>query len=173
MTLACWITSTRFILAPLIYWRLSSGTREGLGWALALLLLAGITDLLDGWAARSRREITELGKLLDPLTDKMTILAMLLALAQSWGFPFWVVILYAAKELLQVLAGAMLIKNFKQLIPANRWGKNATFGFFCGFGLFFLNRLIGTIVIGAALLLSVYALYTYYQAYLELKQKQQ
>jgi cardiolipin synthase len=170
MTLACWITSTRFILAPLLYWQLSSGTKNGLGWALALLLAAGITDLLDGWAARSRNEVTELGKLLDPLTDKLTIFAMLLALAQSWDLPFWLVILYAAKELLQVLAGAFLLKNFKRLISANRWGKNATFGFFCGFGLFFLNRAIGTIVIGAALLLSIYALYTYYQAYLELKQ---
>jgi cardiolipin synthase len=171
MTLACWITSTRFILAPLIYWQLASGADSGLRWALGLLLLAGITDLLDGWAARSRNEVTELGKLLDPLTDKLTIFAMLLALARSWDFPWWLVILYAGKELLQVLAGAALIKNFKQLIPANRWGKNATFGFFCGFGLFFLNRLVGIIVIAAALLLSVYALYTYYQAYLELRRK--
>jgi cardiolipin synthase len=173
MTLACWITSIRFILAPLIYWQLASGTGGGLGWALALLLLAGITDLLDGWAARSRREITELGKLLDPLTDKITILAMLLGLARSWDFPVWLVVFYAVKELLQVLAGAVLIKKFNQLIPANRCGKNATFGFYCGFGLFFLNRLIGIIVIGAALLLSIYALYTYYQAYLDLKQEQQ
>jgi cardiolipin synthase len=173
MTLACWITSTRFVLAPLIYWQLSSGTKSGLGYALALLLLAGITDLLDGWTARSRNEVTELGKLLDPLTDKLTIFAMLLALAQSWNLPFWLVILYAAKELLQVLAGAFLIKNFKQLIPANRWGKNATFGFFCGFGLFFVNSVIGTIIIGGALLLSTYALYTYYLAYRELKQGQQ
>jgi cardiolipin synthase len=171
MNLACWITSTRFVLAPLIYWQLVSGTQNGLGWALGLLLLAGITDLLDGWAARSRGEVTELGKLLDPLTDKLTILAMLLALARSWGFPWWLVILYAAKEFLQVLAGAFLIKQFNQLISANRWGKNATFTFFCGFGIFFINALIGTIVIGAALLLSVYALYTYYQAYLKLKAK--
>jgi cardiolipin synthase len=173
MTLACWITSTRFVLAPLIYWQLVSGTKHGLGWALGLLLLAGITDLLDGWAARSRGEVTELGKLLDPLTDKLTIFAMLSALAQSWGLPLWLVILYAAKELLQVLAGAFLLKHFQQLIPANRWGKNATFGFFCGFGLFFVNAFIGTIVLVGALLLSVYALYTYYQAYLQLKQKQE
>ncbi|MGD9154903.1 MAG: CDP-alcohol phosphatidyltransferase family protein, partial [Bacillota bacterium] len=139
----------------------------------SLLLLAGITDLLDGWAARSRNEVTELGKLLDPLTDKLTIFAMLLALALTWGLPGWLVILYAGKELLQVMAGAFLINNFQQLIPANRWGKNSTFGFFCGCGLFFLNRTIGVIVLGAALLLSVYALYTYYLAYLELKQKRQ
>jgi cardiolipin synthase len=173
MTLACWITSTRFILAPLIYWQLSSGTPNGLRWALSLLLLAGITDLLDGWAARSRNEVTELGKLLDPLTDKLTIFVMLLALTRSWGLPGWLVTLYAGKELLQVVAGAFLIKNFQQLIPANRWGKNSTFGFFCGCGLFFLNRTAGAIVLSGALLLSVYALYTYYQAYLELKQKKQ
>jgi cardiolipin synthase len=171
LTLACWITSTRFILAPLIYWQLSRHNSAGLAWALSLLLVAGITDLLDGWAARSRNEVTELGKLLDPLTDKLTIFTMLAGLAKSWEFPVWLVILYVGKELLQVLAGAFLIRQFHQLIPANRWGKNATFGFFCGFGLYFINHLLGIAVIGAALALSVYALYTYYLAFLELKRK--
>jgi cardiolipin synthase len=171
LTLACWITSTRFILAPIIFWQLSQHTPAGLAWALSLLLVAGITDLLDGWAARSRNEVTELGKLLDPLTDKLTIFMMLAGLARSWELPVWLVVVYVVKELLQVLAGAFLIRQFHQLIPANRWGKNATFGFFCGFGLYFIQPLLGTVVIGAALTLSVYALYTYYLAFLELEGK--
>jgi cardiolipin synthase len=171
LTLACWITSTRFILAPCIYWQLTRHTSTGLAWALSLLIVAGITDLLDGWAARSRNEVTELGKLLDPLTDKLTIFMMLAGLVKSWQFPLWLLVLYAGKELLQVLAGAFLVRRFHQLIPANRWGKNATFGFFCGFGLYFIHPLLGTVVIGAALALSVYALYTYYLAFLELKGK--
>lgn len=171
VTLASWITSTRFILAPLIYWKLASGNREGLLWALALLLLAGLSDILDGWVARSRNEVTEVGKLLDPLTDKMTIVAMLIGLAQSWQFPWWLVFAYIAKELVQVIAGAYLLKNCGQLIPANRWGKNATLGFFCGFGLYLLHPLSGIVIIISALGLSIYALYTYYLAYLELKCK--
>jgi cardiolipin synthase len=169
LTLACWITSTRFVLAPLIYCQLARHNSAGLAWAFSLLLVAGITDLLDGWAARSRNEVTELGKLLDPLTDKLTIFMMLAGLAKSWMFPVWLVVLYVSKELLQLLAGAFLMRRFHQLIPANRWGKNATFGFFCGFGLYFIHPWLGTVVIGAALLLSVYALYTYYLAFLELK----
>lgn len=171
MTLASWITSTRFILAPLIYWQLAAGTRQNLVWAVVLLLLAGVSDLLDGWAARSRNEVTELGKLLDPLSDKMTILAMLVGLARSWQFPWWLVFGYAGKELLQVLAGAFLISKFKELIPANRWGKNATFGFFCGFAAYLWQPLVGVTVISLALGLSIYALYTYYLAYLDLKSK--
>ncbi|HEY8464794.1 MAG TPA: CDP-alcohol phosphatidyltransferase family protein [Bacillota bacterium] len=173
MTLASWISSIRFILAPLIHWNLSSGDQAGLIWALVLLLLAGLTDVLDGWVARSRNEVTELGKLLDPLADKLTILAMLTGLARSWEFPWWLVFAYVGKEILQVTAGAYLLKSFGQLIPANRWGKNATVGFFCGFGLYLLNHLVGTLMIGAAFSLSVYALYTYYLAYLKLKQSKQ
>ncbi|HYH03844.1 MAG TPA: CDP-alcohol phosphatidyltransferase family protein [Bacillota bacterium] len=171
MTLASWITSSRFIFAPLIYWQLASGTQQGLVWAVVFLLLAGVSDLLDGWAARSRNEVTELGKLLDPLTDKLTILAMLTGAAWSWNFPWWLVFGYAGKELLQVLAGAFLIKQFNELIPANRWGKNATFGFFCGFALYLWQPLLGVVVITLALGLSVYALHTYYLAYLELKRQ--
>lgn len=168
MTLACWITSTRFILAPLIYWQLSAKTTSGVIWALILLGLAGLSDVLDGWAARSRNEVSELGKLLDPLTDKLTIFTMLLALNQVWDLPGWLVALYLVKELAQLTAGVFLMKRFRQLIPANYWGKYSTFGFFVGFGLFFISRQLGVIVLAIAFAGSVYALYTYYLEYRKL-----
>lgn len=173
MTLACWITSIRFILAPLIYWQLSSKTTSGVMWALFLLLLAGLSDVLDGWAARSRNEVSELGKLLDPLTDKLTIFTMLLALNQGWNLPVWLVILYVVKELIQLIAGAFLLRRFKQLIPANYWGKYSTFGFFVGFGLFFISRQLSVIMLVVAFGGSVYALYTYYLEYRKLTTKKE
>lgn len=180
MTLASWITSVRFVLAPLIYWQLMNRTTSGLLWALLLLLLAGLSDILDGWVARSRNEISELGKTLDPLTDKTVIFSVLLPLAQAWGLPVWLVVFYGIKELFQILAGFFLLREYKQLISANQWGKASTFGFFCGIGLFLIQKPqkiivftkpLGVTVITIALLLSVFALYTYYLDYKVLTKK--
>lgn len=173
MTLACWVTSTRFVFAPLILWLLTRGTLECLIWAAVTLLVSGFSDMVDGWVARSRGEVSELGKLLDPLADKTVMFLMLLGLSLSWGLPSWLVVVYAVKELLQVLAGALLIKNFKELIPANYWGKGSTCGFFLGFLLFMFVKpvSIGITVIVISFAFSVYALYTYYLAYRQLKVK--
>lgn len=169
MTLACWITSVRFVLAPLIYLYLSAGTYQGLAIASVLLALAGVSDILDGWAARSRNEVSELGKILDPLTDKMTIFSMLLGLFQSWKLPWWMLLAYLVKEVLQIAASVYLFKNFRQLIPANQWGKSSTLGFFIGFLVFFINPVIGIVILTVAFVVSVYAFYTYYREYLVLK----
>lgn len=170
MTLANWITSSRFVLAPFIFWQLTTGASQGVVWALNLLLIAGLTDVADGWAARSRNEVSELGKILDPLADKVITGGVLLALTVKWGLPVWMVAIYLVKELVQVGAGAFLVKEMKQIVPANRYGKNATVAFFLGFGLFFLHKVIGQVVITIAILMSIYALYTYYLAYLKLKE---
>jgi cardiolipin synthase len=170
LTLANWITSSRFVLAPFIFWQLTTGASQGVVWALNLLLIAGLTDVADGWAARSRNEVSELGKILDPLADKVITGGVLLALTVKWGLPVWMVAIYLVKELVQVGAGAFLVKEMKQIVPANRYGKNATVAFFLGFGLFFLHKVIGQVVITIAILMSIYALYTYYLAYLKLKE---
>ncbi|HOJ77952.1 MAG TPA: CDP-alcohol phosphatidyltransferase family protein [Bacillota bacterium] len=165
MTLACWITSVRFILAPLIYWQLTKGTKAGIIAALGLLLLAGLSDVLDGKVARARNEVTELGKTLDPLSDKITIFTVLIALAIRWKLPLILAVVYFIKELFQVLAGVYLLRKYKQLIAANQWGKSSTVIFFLGIGTFFINKWFGILVIIIALLISIYALYTYYLAY--------
>ncbi|HEX3045415.1 MAG TPA: CDP-alcohol phosphatidyltransferase family protein [Bacillota bacterium] len=164
MNLANWITVSRFCLVPFIFWQLSSGTRQGVFIALGLLLFAAITDVADGWVARARKEITELGKTLDPLGDKLVILGTLVALVVAWGFPLWVAGVYLLKEVFQMFAGLILIRKYRQLISANWWGKSATVGFFVGFGVFFLHPLTGIFIIGVAVALSFYAGYTYYLA---------
>lgn len=170
MNLACWITATRFILAPLIFWQLTTKTETGAALGIVLLLLAGFSDVLDGWVARARQEITELGKALDPFGDKLVIFFTLWGLTR-WGLPGWLVIIYLLKEGLQVIAGIFLFKKIHQIVPANYWGKSSTVTFFLGFGLFLINRLIGLILIGTAVILSIYALYTYYKAYQRIKKQ--
>jgi cardiolipin synthase len=168
LNIASWITSIRFILAPLIYWQLTTQSKTGIIWTFILLFLAGSTDVIDGWVARARNEVSELGKALDPVADKLVILGTLLGLTW-WGLPTWMVLVYLIKETFQVLTGVLLFRKFNQLIPANYWGKASTLTFFLGFGIFFWTHLAGTIIIGLATLLSLYALFTYYLAFKKLK----
>jgi cardiolipin synthase (CMP-forming) len=168
MSLACWITSIRFLLAPLIFWQLTTHSSSGVSWMFILLFLAGSSDVVDGWVARARNEVSELGKALDPLADKLVILGTLFGLTW-WGFPVWMVFVYLAKELIQVAAGAFLIRKVKQLIPSNVWGKSSTGIFFLGFGIFYLHHFVGELCIGLAILLAIYAMITYYLAFIKLK----
>jgi cardiolipin synthase len=169
MNLACYITSIRFILAPLIFWQLTNHTSSSIFWMLFMLFIAGCTDVADGWIARSFHQVSELGKALDPLADKLVIFGTLLGLTW-WGLPVWLVLIYLAKEGLQVLAGLFLLRKCRQLIPSNFWGKSSTVFFFFGFALFVIKPIIGIILIGLATLDSIYALFTYYQAYIRMKQ---
>jgi CDP-diacylglycerol--glycerol-3-phosphate 3-phosphatidyltransferase len=164
LTFATWITVSRFFVVPIIYWQLTNGTSEGVIIATAMLLLAAITDIADGWVARARNEITELGKTLDPLADKLVVLATLAALVVKWQFPLWIAVVYLVKEVIQILAGLILLQKYRQLISANWWGKSATVGFFIGFGFFFLHQPTGIIIIAVAVSLSIYAFYTYFLA---------
>lgn len=169
MTLASWITSIRFLLVPLIYWQMTAGSQQGVVISFILLLTAAATDIADGWVARARREISELGKTLDPLADKLVILFTMVALVVRWAFPLWIVLAYLVKEIIQITAGAVLLRKYRQLIPANGWGKAATVLFFIGFGSYFIKPWIGIGVIAVAVLVSIYALYTYVLDFIKLK----
>lgn len=155
-------------MVPLVYWQLTSASSSGVYWGLGLLLLAGFTDILDGWVARRRNEVSELGKALDPVADKLIILTALIALI-SRGLPFWLVGIYLAKEIIQVLGGVLLIRSCRRLIPANGWGKSGTVCFFAGFVLFFLYKPLSIIVLSIAVLLSLGAFYTYAREFLKMR----
>lgn len=172
MNLACYITSIRFILAPLIFWQLTNRSSSSVFWVVIMLLLAGCTDIADGWVARSLHQVSELGKALDPLADKLVIFGTLLGLTW-WGLPLWMVLVYLVKEGLQILAGFVLLRKWRQLISSNFWGKSSTVIFFIGFASFFIKPILGMIFIGLAIADSIYALFTYYQAFVRMEQKEQ
>ncbi len=66
--------------------------------ALAIFLCAAATDFLDGYIARSRRQVTTLGKLLDPIADKLLISAAFICLVQLDRVPAWIVVLVVGRE---------------------------------------------------------------------------
>lgn len=93
--------------------------------AIALFAIAGITDWLDGWIARRQKLITDFGKLMDPLADKILVTAALLYLLQVGRIPLWMAVLMVSREFL--ITGLRLIAASKGVvIPADRAGKHKT-----------------------------------------------
>lgn len=121
MTLPNRITFIRMVLAPLI---LVAMEWPGLSawWAWGLFAIASATDWLDGWLARRLNQISELGKFLDPLVDKLLVLAPLLVLCSRGTIPAWGVFLIVAREL--TIAGWRVKQS--HVSGANLWGKLKT-----------------------------------------------
>jgi cardiolipin synthase (CMP-forming) len=102
--------------------------------AVCVLILSGITDMLDGMIARRFHQFTELGQMLDPLSDKMTqgAVAICLAVKQPILIPFLAV--FVIKEAVMVIAGIFLIRKSKKPGGSQWFGKTATVLFYVSFG---------------------------------------
>ncbi|AFY60161.1 CDP-diacylglycerol--glycerol-3-phosphate 3-phosphatidyltransferase [Synechococcus sp. PCC 6312] len=123
MTFANWITLSRLLAAPVIIGILAVDSRPFSRWlCLGLFLGAALTDWLDGYVARRFNQVSDLGKILDPLVDKLLVLAPLLALVQLQSIPAWTVFLILLREL--GIAGWRV--NQAQISGANLWGKLKT-----------------------------------------------
>ena len=127
MTLPNWVTLSRLLVLPVLLYCLQQPTTATRWLGLAVFLVAALTDWLDGYLARRLNQVTELGKFLDPLVDKLLVLAPLLALIELGQVPAWGVFLILARELsiagwrvTPSLAGDATIKG------ANFWGKIKT-----------------------------------------------
>ena len=129
MTLANQLTILRICLVPLLVILLVYGFY---GWGLAVFVVAGITDALDGLVARIREERTELGTLLDPLADKLLVTSSLIALSLpsphlAVRIPPWIAILSISRDagiLLAVLVFNLVIA--RRSFPPHLLGKVTT-----------------------------------------------
>ncbi|MBD2034403.1 CDP-diacylglycerol--glycerol-3-phosphate 3-phosphatidyltransferase [Leptolyngbya sp. FACHB-321] len=127
MNLPTWITVSRLLAVPLLLYGLRTPTIEGRWFMLVVFLVAAGTDWVDGYLARKLNQVTELGKFLDPLVDKLLVLAPLLALIELGQVPAWGVFLILAREL--TIAGWRVnpsLQGSTAIQGANLWGKLKT-----------------------------------------------
>ncbi len=116
------LTVLRFLLIPIIITFISNGKYVG---AIIVFSISGITDILDGTIARRFNFISDFGKLMDPLADKLTQLSMLLMLTVKEIIPLWIVIVVFIKELCMICGASFLYG--KELVVSSKWyGKAAT-----------------------------------------------
>lgn len=116
------ISFSRLLAVPFVLYFLHEPTRESRWISLGIFILAAATDFLDGYLARRLNQITDLGKFLDPLVDKLLVLAPLLALIELQQIPAWGVFLIFGREL--TIAGWRV--NQPTISGANIWGKLKT-----------------------------------------------
>jgi CDP-diacylglycerol---glycerol-3-phosphate 3-phosphatidyltransferase len=122
VTIPNWITLSRLLGLPVILYGLHQSSSTWHWTCLAIFLLAASTDWLDGYLARKLNQVSELGKFLDPLVDKLLILIPLLALIENQTVPAWGVCLILFREL--AIAGWRV--NQTSVTGANIWGKLKT-----------------------------------------------
>lgn len=124
MNLANKLTLARVAVIPLFVLAMAL---DGYLWALVLFALASLTDMLDGKIARKYNMITDFGKFLDPLADKMLVAAALVCFVELRWTAAWVVILILMREF--AVSGVRLVAasgSEKLVIPASIWGKLKT-----------------------------------------------
>lgn len=120
------LTIARFLLIPII---ILFAVQDNYIMAIVFLTISGLTDILDGFIARKYNLITDFGKLIDPLADKLTQVSILTVLVIKDIIPFWILAIVLLKEFLMV-SGASFLYG-KELVVSSKWyGKLATVLFY-------------------------------------------
>lgn len=109
---------------------------------IIVFVLAGLTDLFDGKIARKFNQVTDLGKMLDPVADKLTQFAVAIIL-MVWFWGDWLFIglfsIYIIKEVFQIVAGMIMMKRHDKPMQAAIWGKVSTVVFYIVMVIMFLT----------------------------------
>jgi CDP-diacylglycerol--glycerol-3-phosphate 3-phosphatidyltransferase len=119
------LTVLRILLVPVLVVALLDGTAHGDLLAAIAFAVASLTDAVDGYLARSRGAITTFGKLMDPVADKLLIVAALVALVSLERLAAWVAMVIIAREF-AVTVTRMYATQQGIVIAANWWGKAKT-----------------------------------------------
>lgn len=121
------ISMGRILLIPLfiiVFW---TSNPYRIHYSMLILAVAGLSDVLDGYLARSLNLITNLGKVLDPLADKLMVITALISLFMVNMMPLWLVLLIVFKEGLIVLGSLFIVvRQNSRVVSANIYGKGAT-----------------------------------------------
>ena len=119
------LTLGRVAAVPLLVVLLLFPGRDACFWAAVVFSLAAVTDWLDGWLARKWQVVTVLGKFLDPLADKLIVMAALIMLIPFGRVPAWAVFVILAREI--VITGLRSIASSEGIvIAASDLGKYKT-----------------------------------------------
>ena len=117
------LTIVRFILIPFIF-----GTVISRHYFVGIVIftISAFTDILDGYIARKYNYISDIGKLIDPLADKLTQLSLLLALTILNILPWWILAVVFVKECAIVITASVLYKKDDVVVYSKWYGKLAT-----------------------------------------------
>jgi cardiolipin synthase len=128
----------RIALVPVFLWFLLD---EFFLAAIVVLAVAGLTDFLDGYLARKLNQTTKLGKMLDPVADRLYIFATLLALSATGYVPWWLAGLVILRDLLMLVSLPILASVGYRSLPVHYLGKASTFALLYSFPLLLMGKI--------------------------------
>jgi cardiolipin synthase len=143
LTIPNLLSIARLFGVPLFLWLLLGPHADG--WALVVLALSGVTDWADGVLARKLNQTSKLGAVLDPLVDRLYILATLLGLVLRHVIPLWLALLIVGRDLVLLTTVPALRKRGLTALPVHYLGKAATFNLLYAFPLLLLGSHSGTL----------------------------
>jgi len=108
-----------FIVIPMGYCLLTEFPHHRL-WTAGVIIIAVATDFLDGFLARKLHQVTEIGKIIDPVADKIGIGAYAVFLAITGDIPLWFIIFVLLRDIL-ILSGGLYIHHNKKIVPQSNW----------------------------------------------------
>ncbi|WP_343208056.1 CDP-alcohol phosphatidyltransferase family protein [Anaerolentibacter hominis] len=117
----------RILLIPFFVWRyLTAETTGDYRIAALIIMVSGLTDLLDGYVARHFNMVTQVGKALDPFADKLTQGALIICLSTRYHWLIALIVLFVVKEGFMGVMGLIMLRKNKMLNGAKWYGKICT-----------------------------------------------
>jgi cardiolipin synthase len=138
LTLPNTITVVRLCLLPLFVWLLlGRHDRFAAAWVLAVM---AATDFADGYVARHLHQVSSVGRVLDPVADRLLLLVGIAAILWDGAVPGWFAGAVLAREAIVAIAAVVLTALGARRIDVTWFGKAGTFGVMCAFPLFLLGH---------------------------------
>ena len=152
------LTLSRVIMIPLFLVVLYLGFPFSQYVALAIFILASVTDFVDGYIARHYNQATDFGKFMDPLADKLLVMAAMLWFVETGRFPAWALLIVIAREF-AVTALRLIAVERGRVIAAAWSGKIKTASTMVGICVMFLfpHPVVDTVVMAAIVLTTLYS----------------
>jgi cardiolipin synthase (CMP-forming) len=120
------LTMGRFFMIPIYFLVFFSNLEWNKQLAFFVLLLAGLTDIVDGYVARKYNMVTQMGIMLDPLVDKMMMISVFSSFLISGMISWWAATTFFIRDIGMIIGSAIYHYQVKKFIPANYYGKSTT-----------------------------------------------
>lgn len=173
MTIPNLLSIFRIILIPVFGYLYFNIEGDFSLWPAIVLIISGLTDLADGFIARKFNQVSDLGKILDPVADKLTQVAVVSCLSFNFAPLRFLLVFYVLKELAMLTGGAITIKSGIKLPSAKWYGKLSTFELY--FSMFLLlifpnvSDTIVYIIVIVSTVLALFALIMYIRQFFDLR----
>ncbi|MBC7593738.1 MAG: CDP-alcohol phosphatidyltransferase family protein [Kineosporiaceae bacterium] len=137
------LSAVRLVLVPLFLWLVLGPHADE--WALAVLMVSGITDYLDGYLARHLNQTSKIGAILDPVADRLFILAVVIGLSVRDIIPWWLAVILPLRDVFLFGLVPFLRTRGYSSLPVHFLGKAATASLLYAFPLLLLGDAQGTV----------------------------